>query len=596
MRPSYPTGGGVISQTVSAAGGTITEGDRVSTRIHIHNGSAEITSLGNDIYEITDPSTKQITVTPHAGHYVVAGYFAGTDYADVNPSEYDEYNDMELELVSGPDPETGEVTYQFTTTEFIEADSQYKYIYLYFHCAELPDKVWPYDARGEASAPTDGEEAKPFISDLLLCGDPDVYNGYYALSEEDRDYLTWEVVSIEDLYGNKLGGDVSFDNNHLKYTPTANEAGKTVYLTIRPTYSGTSYVGKELCFNIKVNGTPPSQTDFTVTTNVAGNGSIFTWDYQYKPGDTVMFYVLPDSGNHISSFEIVPNNVTMTGSNAFIMPNEDVELRAVFEPHSVGQDDGDCTTPILCAGCDEVMVEGQPNHNFGGWIDNGNGTHTGTCTNDGCTVTETENCTYSADGKCTVCGNEKPAEEVPEPPAEEEEEETYIPSTPISDGWKYYSSGTMYYSDGKRTRGLAEIDGETYYFDDRGFLQYGWKEIEPDSGNWYHFGEDGAMDFGWYKEGNVWYYLDPETGRMYDNGPATIGKSTYYFYDWGGMASDWWYEAEDGWYFFGGSGAMKSAQWLQWKGHWYYLTESGKMAVGTDIGGYYVDASGVWIP
>ena len=104
---------------------------------------------------------------------------------------------MELELVSGPDPETGEVTYQFTTTEFIEADSQYKYIYLYFHCAELPDKVWPYDARGEASAPTDGEEAKPFISDLLLCGDPDVYNGYYALSEEDRDYLHGKLYQLK---------------------------------------------------------------------------------------------------------------------------------------------------------------------------------------------------------------------------------------------------------------------------------------------------------------------------------------------------------------------------------------------------------------
>ena len=178
---------------------------------------------------------------------------------------------------------------------------------------------------------------------------------------------------------------------------------------------------------------------------------------------------------------------------------------------------------------------------------------------------------------------------------EPEEEEVYIPSTPISDGWKYYSSGTMYYKDGKRTRGLAEIDGETYYFDDRGFLQYGWKEIEPDSSNWYHFGEDGAMDFGWYKEGNAWYYLDPETGLMYNDGPATIGKSTYYFYDWGGMASDWWYEDEAGdWYFFGGSGAMKAAQWLDWKGDWYYLTETGRMAVDTEIGGYYVNADGVW--
>ena len=54
-------------------------------------------------------------------------------------------------------------------------------------------------------------------------------------------------------------------------------------------------------------------------------------------------------------------------------------------------------------------------------------------------------------------------------------------------------------------------------------------------------------------------------------------------------------EAEDGWYFFGGSGAMKSAQWLEWKGNWYYLTESGKMAADTTVGGYYVNADGVWV-
>ena len=172
-------------------------------------------------------------------------------------------------------------------------------------------------------------------------------------------------------------------------------------------------------------------------------------------------------------------------------------------------------------------------------------------------------------------------------------DEPYLPSTPISDGIHEYSLGKMLYIDGKRVKGLYEYDGATYYFDEKGFMQTGW--VEFDNG-WRYFAEDGKMVAGWLQIGNAWYYLDPETGIMYDDGLRTIGKSTYYFYDWGGMASDWWYEAEDGWYFFGGSGAMKSAQWLQWKGHWYYLTESGKMAVGTDIGGYYVDASGVWIP
>ena len=182
---------------------------------------------------------------------------------------------------------------------------------------------------------------------------------------------------------------------------------------------------------------------------------------------------------------------------------------------------------------------------------------------------------------------------LPEEPAEgEEEEETYIPSTPISDGLHEYSLGTMLYVDGKRVKGLYEYDGATYYFNSQGFMQTGWVEFDE---GWRYFGEDGKMVTGWLQLGNVWYYFDPTTGLMYNNRLATIDKSTYYFYDWGGMASDWWCEAEDGWYFFGGSGAMKAAQWLEWKGDWYYLTETGRMATDTTIGEYYVNADGVWV-
>ena len=154
------------------------------------------------------------------------------------------------------------------------------------------------------------------------------------------------------------------------------------------------------------------------------------------------------------------------------------------------------------------------------------------------------------------------------PPPSEEEEEVYIPSTPISDGLHDYSLGTMLYVDGKRVRGLYESEGATYFFNDQGFMQTGWVEFAE---GWRYFSEDGKMATGWLQIGNAWYYLDPETGLMFNDGLAIIGKSTYYFYDWGGMAFDWWYEDEAGdWYFFGGSGAMKAAQWLEWKGDWYY--------------------------
>ena len=181
----------------------------------------------------------------------------------------------------------------------------------------------------------------------------------------------------------------------------------------------------------------------------------------------------------------------------------------------------------------------------------------------------------------------------PEPePEPEEPEEAYIPSTPIPDGFHEYSLGTMLYVDGKRVKGLYESEGATYFFNEQGFMQTGWVEFAE---GWRYFSEDGRNGHRLAPNRERLVLFSPETGIMFDDGLHTIGKSTYYFYDWGGMASDWWYEDEAGdWYFFGGSGAMKAAQWLEWKGDWYYLTESGRMAVDTEIGGYYVNASGVW--
>ncbi len=186
----------------------------------------------------------------------------------------------------------------------------------------------------------------------------------------------------------------------------------------------------------------------------------------------------------------------------------------------------------------------------------------------------------------------EPEPELPAEPAEEEEEPSFTPTEQVSDGAHDYSMGTMLYIDGKRAKGLTEYEGETYYFGQSGWMQTGWARLED---GWRHFGEDGRMQAGWMRDGSVWYYLDPETGVMADGGLRTIGKSTYYFHGWGGMASDWWYEDENGdWYYFGGSGAMKAASWVEWQGGWYYLTESGKMAVSTDVGGYYVGADGRW--
>ncbi|MBQ7534635.1 MAG: hypothetical protein IJT43_03350 [Stomatobaculum sp.] len=98
-------------------------------------------------------------------------------------------------------------------------------------------------------------------------------------------------------------------------------------------------------------------------------------------------------------------------------------------------------------------------------------------------------------------------------------------------------------------------DGKVWrYTDDNGRgVNSGWVE---DNGNWYFMEPDstgsGAMKTGWLKDNDTWYYLTP-TG-----------------------------EQATGWQSIGGA--------------WYYFdpAEGGAMAFNRVIGGYYINASGIW--
>ncbi len=163
-------------------------------------------------------------------------------------------------------------------------------------------------------------------------------------------------------------------------------------------------------------------------------------------------------------------------------------------------------------------------------------------------------------------------------------------------GWRVLSGGTVYYRHSVKVKNWQKIDGESYYFDRQGYLQYGWLQQDSD---WYYLDAfTGAQQFGWVRVKNTWYYLDPETGKMYADGQYVIDRETYYFYDWGGMAAAWWYlDADTGlWYYFRGNGAMAKSAWIEWKGEYYYVGSSGAMLVNTATpDGYRVDGDGKWI-
>ena len=152
------------------------------------------------------------------------------------------------------------------------------------------------------------------------------------------------------------------------------------------------------------------------------------------------------------------------------------------------------------------------------------------------------------------------------PPAPEPGEGQWVQD---AGGWWYR------FADGTYPRGQAlVIDGETYRFDQSGYLLTGWVR---DGGYWFHHGASGAMSTGWLVDGGAWYYLVPGWGAM-AIGWVEDGGSWYYMDPSGRMSTGW---VSDGgyWYYLGASGAM-STGWVSDGGHWYYLDASGHMATG----------------
>ncbi len=111
--------------------------------------------------------------------------------------------------------------------------------------------------------------------------------------------------------------------------------------------------------------------------------------------------------------------------------------------------------------------------------------------------------------------------------------------------------------------GWKLIDGNWCYFKEDGVLVTNtWYQLlYKETNEWYYFNEKGYMVTGWLKEGENWYYLNPQSdgtqGKMY-TGWQLIDEKWYYFN-----------EVSDG--------------------------KKGTLMADTWIGDYYVDENGVWI-
>ena len=372
-----------------AAGGSdsTAPNKKISVRMNAKNG--KFTDSVSDGVSTAYGTTHTLTVTPKTGHYVIAGYFAGTDYYKTNPAKY-QYSNMTLDKISEADPQTGAVQYKFTATEVIPIsnDPNYDYICLYFHCAKLPTLLWTLgNISGEAKAPsTDGNTAAiPYVSQKELCGDPDEYTGYYSLADKkDRPYLDWQVISITDKEGNTAGGTVAFDNNYLTYTPTADEAGKTVTITIRPKLGYVEEANTPLSFEIEVKKPVVEQSEFYVTMVIDGYGNAVARPNQAKEREEIQLTAIPDGGHHFKEWQATSgtSGKIMITNDKFTMPAENVTVKAIFEANTYtvklnanggtiasGQDVTSYTygTGAALPTADDITYTG---HTFKGWYDN----------------------------------------------------------------------------------------------------------------------------------------------------------------------------------------------------------------------------------
>ncbi|WP_181995477.1 hypothetical protein [Clostridium sp. AM58-1XD] len=102
-------------------------------------------------------------------------------------------------------------------------------------------------------------------------------------------------------------------------------------------------------------------------------------------------------------------------------------------------------------------------------------------------------------------------------------------------GWQQGENGNYWYEyeDGTYAKGMKQIDGKTYLFDENGYLKTGWNNY---NWCWYYMDASGAVQTGWVEVGGQWFYFNGE-GVM-QVGFQTIGNDLFFLnYDTGAMVT-----------------------------------------------------------
>ncbi len=157
---------------------------------------------------------------------------------------------------------------------------------------------------------------------------------------------------------------------------------------------------------------------------------------------------------------------------------------------------------------------------------------------------------------------------------------------------------------GVRLIAVVMKGNQTHYTDTKALFDYGFALadaglISGSSGSAAGGSSSGpgtGAQSGWQQDGNGWYYIKPN-GTRAANEWLTINGKEYWFDSNQYMATSWRQFVGGIWYYFENDGSLAKNKWVQnSQGQWFYVGENGEMLRNTTVpGGFYVDASGVWV-